>query len=286
MKKILTKGLTVAMVVAIMASGMAYADTTTEEKAIPANRLEQMKEKLDDKFDGNFKVRGGQGMDKRKEMRDLSPEERLAELEAKLESEDLTDEIKERIENGIDKLEERMAFDAELDALLEGKTDDEKVVALEDLLDQGDYDERQTARLERMIEKYEIGEETFDEIRTHLQETEKGQKKEAVQDLIDSGDYDGVALDHLNNMLDRIEEGEALKAEMETLREEFKDLTKEEREAKIQEMIDSGDYDEKLTERLTNMLERKGQMVDKVREKIGEFKGSGGPRNKEAQPAN
>ena len=286
MKKILTKGLTVAMVVAIMASGMAYADTTTEEKIIPADRLEQMKEKFDDKFDGNFKVRVGEGMEKMKEMRDLSPEERLAELEAKLDDADLTDEMKERIENAIEKQEERIAFDAELDALLEGKTDEEKVAALEDLLDEGDYDERQTARLERMIEKYEIGEDTFEEIRTALQEAERGEKKQAVEDLIDSGDYDGAALDHLNNMLDHIEEGEAIKAEMEALREEFKDLTKEERQAKIQEMIDSGDYDETVTERLTKMLERKDQMGDKIREKVGEFKANGGPRNKEEQPAN
>lgn len=171
MKKILTKGLTVAMVVAIMASGMAYADTTTKEKIMPSDRLERMKE---------------------------------------------------RIEDTIEKKEERMVFKAELDSLLEGKTDEEKVAALED--------------------------------------------------LINSGDYDGAALDHLSNMLDRIEEGEVIKAEMEALREEFKDLTKEERQAKIQEMIDSDDYDEAVTERLTKMLERKDQMGNKIRKKVGEFK--------------
>jgi inhibitor of KinA sporulation pathway (predicted exonuclease) len=115
-----------------------------------------------------------------------------------------------------------MVFKAELDSLLEGKTDEEKVAALED--------------------------------------------------LINSGDYDGAALDHLSNMLDRIEEGEVIKAEMEALREEFKDLTKEERQAKIQEMIDSDDYDEAVTERLTKMLERKDQMGDKIRKKLVNLK--------------
>ncbi len=276
MKKILAKGLTVGMIVAMMASSMSFADATVEGRGIPSDRLEQVKEKMGGKFEG-----AREGMKVKIEgFRELTAEEKITSLEEKLADTNLTDEMKERIQDQIDGIEERAEFQNMMDDLLDGKSDDEKVDALEDLLNGNDYDERRVKRIERMITRYTVGEDTMDAIKAALEGVEKEDRMDAVEDLINSGDYSDEAVSFLEEMQERMVKGEELRAKMEELRADFEGLTKEEREAKIQEMIDFGDYDDELLERLQKGPGKKGNGDERMK-KDGGFKGQRGPQEQE-----
>ncbi|MBN2898987.1 MAG: hypothetical protein JXO44_09465 [Clostridia bacterium] len=246
------RGILIAMLATTLVSGFSFADTTatgTLPQAPPdgaigriENRIEQLEERKEDL----------------EAMKDMTDEERLAALETQLEDETLTDEASERIQNMIDALEEKIAFDAEMEDLLEDLTDAQKVAALEDYLEDNDVNERRTEQINRMIERYTIGEDVMDEIKAALDAAERGEQLSAIETLIDSGDYDDEALAYLEAMQERMTEAAAVRAEMDEINELLKGLTAEERETKIAELIEAGDY----SEATLTQLEKRAKAID------------------------
>lgn len=264
MNKKLIKGLTLAMVVFTMVSGVSFADETTNEKMEATDRIEQIREKMQERFDQKIEDRKAKIV----AFKEMTPEEKIAALEAKLENENLSDEVKVKIQNQLNSIEEREAFKAMLDELLEGKTEGEKVDALEGLLLEGELDEKQVDNINRMIERFTIGQETLDEIKAAFEGAEKEDRALILANLIESGNYSDEALKFLEKMQDKMEKNEVVRIELELIKVELEDLTREERDEKITEIIASDDYSEETI----NRLEKKANTRDKIDGMRVEFK--------------
>jgi len=264
MNKKLIRGLTLAMVVFTMVSGVSFADETTNEKVEATGRVEQMREKMQERFDQKIEDRKAKIV----AFKEMTPEEKIATLEAKLENENLSDEVKVKIQNQLNSIEEREAFKTMLDELLEGKTEGEKVDALEGLLLEGELDEKQIDNIKRMIERFTIGQETLDEIKAAFEGAEKEDRALILANLIESGNYSDEALKFLEKMQDKMEKNEVVRIELELIKVELEDLTREERDEKITEIIASDDYSEETI----NRLEKKANTRDKIDGMRVEFK--------------
>ncbi len=269
MKKLLIKGLTVGMVVAMMTTGLVYADTTLEEKVMPEDRLEQMKERMNEKFENRLE-------EKRQEIdafREMSDEERIAALEEKLENDDLSEDIKTRIQTHIDAINNKIEFDDMLEDLLAEKTNEEKVVVLQELINDSALNEKQERHVNRLIEKYTIGEEVLAEIKAAFDGVAKEDRGSVLEALINSGNYTGEALEKLLNQQEKQIENESVRAELEEIRSQFDGLTKEEREEKLQEIIESGGLSDAAIEKIqknSDKLQKMGDNKAKIRDNMKE----------------
>lgn len=150
-----------------------------------------------------------------------------------------------------------------LEDLLDGKSDEEKVEALESLLDDGGLEEGQERHLDRLVERYTIGEETMEAIKAAFEGVEKEDRASVLEDLIESGDYTDEALTFLEERQARQVENEEVRAELEAIRGEFEGLSKEERDEKIQELIESGDLSDDAVEKIQKNSEKRQKMGDK-----------------------